>query len=94
MQQYHEWIDDAAPTSRTVPMASRSRSNPIEPSIEWLMDTYGLDSDEDGVDWSDVASDTQSIEQGFQAYIMEPWSKHTNILHYWKVSLQAQSPFT
>ena len=67
MQQYCEWIDDAAPTSRTVPVASRSRSNPIEPSIEQLMDTYGLGGDKDGVDWSDVASDTQSIEQQFQA---------------------------
>ena len=94
MQQYCEQIDDAAPTSRTVPAASRSRSNPIEPSIERLMDTYGLGGDKDGVDWSDAASDTQSIEQEFQAYITEPQSKHTNILHYWKVSLQAQSPFT
>ena len=87
MQQYREQIGTAAPA--TVPMVSRSRSNPIEPFIEHLMDTYGLDNDEDRVDWSDPASDTQSIEQEFQAYVTEPWSKHTDILHYWKVSLQA-----
>ena len=75
MQQYCEWINDAVPTSGTV--SSRSRSNPIGPSIEQLMDTYGLDGDEDRVDRSDVASDTQSIEQEFQAYITEPWRKHT-----------------
>ena len=50
------------------------------------MDTYGLDA-EDRVDWSDVASDIQSAEQEFQAYIMEPHGNCTEILHYWKVSL-------
>ena len=89
MQQYHEWINAPAPTRTAVPTA---RSDSIEPSIEWLMDTYGFD-DEDGVDWSDATSDTQSIEQEFQASIMEPWSNHADILHYWKVSLQVQSLF-
>ena len=42
-------------------MAGRSKSNPIKLSTEWLMDTYGLDNDEDGVEWSNAASDTQSI---------------------------------
>ena len=86
MQQYHEQINAPAPapTRTAVPVA---RSDPIEPSIKRLMDTYGLDN-EDGVDWSDATGDTQSIEQEFQAYIMEPQSNHTNILHYWKVSLQ------
>ena len=53
------------------------------------MDTYGLD-DEDEVDWSDPVSDTQSVGQEFQAYITEPQSSHTDILHYWKVSLRVQ----
>ena len=38
MQQYRARINAAAPT---IPVASRSRSDPITPSIEWLMDTYG-----------------------------------------------------
>ena len=87
MQQYREQINTASPTRTAVSIAW---SDPIEPSIEGLMDMYGLD----GVDWSDTASDTQSIEQEFQAYIMEPWSNHAAILHYWKVSLQIQSLFT
>ena len=90
MQQYCEWINTAAPTRTAVPMAW---SDPIEPSIEWLMDTYGLDN-KDGVDWSDAASDTQSIEQEFKAYIIEPQSNHADIVNYWKVSLQIQSLFT
>ena len=49
MQQYHERINTAAPTHTAFPAASRSRSDPVKPSIERLMDTYGLD-DEDGVD--------------------------------------------
>ena len=87
MQQYHEQINTAASTHTAFPVASRSRSDPVKPSIERLMDTYGLD-DEDGVNWSDLVSNTQSVGQEFQAYIMEPQSNHTNILHYWKVSLQ------
>ena len=87
MQQYHERINTAASTRTAFPVASRSRSDPVKPSIERLMDTYGLD-DEDGVNWSDLVSNTQSVGQEFQAYIMEPQSNHTNILHYWKVSLQ------
>ena len=90
MQQYREWINTATPTRTAVPIA---QSDPIEPSIEQLMDTYGLD-DKDRVDWSDAASDTQSIEQEFQAYITEPQSNHADILHYWKVSLQIHSLFT
>ena len=90
MQQYHEWINTPAPTRTAVPVAW---SDPIEPSIEWLTDTYGLDN-EDGVDWSDAASDTHSIEQEFQAYITEPQINHAEILHYWKVSLWVQSLFT
>ena len=90
MQQYCEQINTAPATRTAVPMAP---SDPIEPSIERLMDMYGLD-DEDRVDWSDTASDTQSIEQKFQAYITEPQSNHAAILHYWKVSLQIQSLLT
>ena len=58
-----------------------------------MIDGYGLD-DEDRVDWSDTASDTQSIEQEFQAYIMEPQINHADILHYCKVNLQIQTLFT
>ena len=90
MQKYCEQINTASPTRTAVPMA---QSDPIEPSVEQLMDTYGLD-DEDGAVWSDAAGDTQSIEQEFQAYIMEPQSNHTDILHYWKVSLRVQFLFT
>ena len=90
MQQYCEQINTAVPTRAAVPMAW---SDPIEPSIEWLIDTYVLDN-KDGVDWSDASSDTQKIEQEFQAYIMEPWSNHADILQYWKVSLWVQSLFT
>ena len=61
MQQYCEQINTAPPTRKAVPVAW---SDPIEPSIERLMYTYGLDN-EDGVDWSDAASDTQSLEQEF-----------------------------
>ena len=86
-------MNTAASTHTAFPVASRSKSDPVEPSIERLMDTYGLD-DEDGVDWSVPVSDTQSVRQEFQAYIMEPRSNHTDILHYWKVSLQVQSLFT
>ena len=93
MQQYHEQINTAASTCTAFPVASRSRSDPVEVSIERLMDTYGLD-DEDGVDWSDPVSDTRSVGQEVQAYIMEPRSNHTDILHYWKVSLQVQFLFT
>ena len=77
MQKYCEQINTASPTRTAVPMA---QSDPIEPSVEQLMDTYGLD-DEDGAVWSDAAGDTQSIEQEFQAYIMEPQSNHTDRLH-------------
>ena len=93
MQHYHEQINTAPSTHTAFPTASRSRSNPVEPSIERLMDIYGLD-DEDGVNWSDPVSDTQSVGPEFQAYIMEPQSNHTDILHYWKVSLQVQFLFT
>ena len=93
MQQYHEQINTAASTHTAFPAASRSRSDPVEPSIERLMDTYGLD-DKDRVNWSDLVSDTQSVGQEFQAYITEPQSNHTDILHYWKVSLRVQFLFT
>ena len=50
MQQYCEWINTASPTRTAVPMA---QSDPIEPSIEQLMDTYvwAGQQRQSGLDW-------------------------------------------
>jgi hypothetical protein len=82
MQKYRDRTATACDPT-TTPVANRS--GPVEPSIEQLAHTYGL-SEEDELDWSGETSDVQSVEQEFQAYITEPRSGESDILHYWKVS--------
>lgn len=89
MQKYRDWTS-AAPGPTTAPMANRS--GPIEPSIEHLANTYGL-GEEDKLDWSGETSEVQSVEQEFQAYIMELRSAESDILHYWQVSMLARYLF-
>lgn len=85
MQQYCDRTSTAGSNSTTAPTANRSR-----PSIKQLAKTYGLDKD-DELDWSDAASKIQSVKQEFQAYITEPQSLESDILHYWKVCERAGS---
>lgn len=89
MQEYCEWIITTSPDT-TTPAATRARSYPVEPSIEWLMDAYSINED-NGVEWSVVSCDFQIVEQEFQAYIMNSQSKQLDILQYWKVSLHKYS---
>ena len=71
-------------TKALKPILSMDRYNPTEPSIKSLAMVYSLEEEED-IFLLDRTNKDQSLEQEYQAYIMEPQGKDINNLQYWKV---------